>query len=991
MSCYSFATSLCRGLGLAVVLSGFALSASAAPPTPSQGVPVCDANVAGRCYVDGPFQVTTTSAGAHHFKVCRSNDTSGWGGCAVTLTTNTQMPYTVGSADIASDGKRRAYYFSACDASNSCTPWSANPEVYVYTDTTAPTAAGTSTVTNCAVGATGPSGCWVTGNFTYTATPGSDGGSGVASYRACRSNDSTGGHAGCNVTMGYPTSPSFTVTGSHLPAEGFRRAYRFRTQDAVGLSAPWNNPVYVRVDYRDPWVSADNASSSWVTSQTATISAGDDVGGSQANSGLKEVRYRWNAGLNAACTNGTVTASGATLNVPDGDNTLYLCARDFTGRVGSWQGTYRVDGTNPSHASLTTDSVWVIDDGSEYDVNIQVDEAHSGLREIRSIINLSGTNKANPRGQFSWRDGSLSYQWSADQVPCTGGGFASKHPTNYNPATVTLVGCNTSVSGNRRTVTFKVRPNASFGEFAGINDISAWAQDFALNKALWKLYNLDFRSRLADDGPAPTLESLTVSSSSWVVNRAHDYDIVATAKDLGSGVREIRSLINLNGSNSANRGGFFSWRDQSAGYAWTKDQMPCTGGGWASMHPTDHGATRSTLVGCDTSLIQGVERRVTFTVRPNETFGVFPAINDISMRAWDFGNNKPNWTNFDTNFSTSRPVDHKAQMFGYQGILDAAGLAQSQAQGVPVDVASLLYLRKRYVCDDACRTDPSQCVDSPAYWENVDTAGILGAYSASNAKAMLILENVLFRNMNDPVGDDCQDDPQPFVATGCFSNQNWRLRSDWQQRLDDFVALHGAHITPQNIAFILITSEINDRCFSMGEVQMVAQAVRAKLPGIPLAMIYGASYNKDGVRISQPAPGFFPSIFDIVGLFSYDNYDVNNPLEARNAADGNYYNPENPTDPSTIYGDLLNKLHPHQQVLLVFDAQSSGTQSALGWVPEDLGMVLLNYAEFMSYRPEITIMGGFTWQGLMNLPASVRATSTTVACQYVHNDSPLCP
>ena len=54
------------------------------------------------------------------------------------------------------------------------------------------------------------------------------------------------------------------------------------------------------------------------------------------------------------------------------------------------------------------------------------------MREVRALINYQGTNTANRRGYFAWRDASLGYLWTADRVACggSGGGFASKHPTS---------------------------------------------------------------------------------------------------------------------------------------------------------------------------------------------------------------------------------------------------------------------------------------------------------------------------------------------------------------------------------------------------------------------------------------------------------------------------------------------------------------------------------------------------------------------------------
>ena len=99
-------------------------------------------------------------------------------------------------------------------------------------------------------------------------------------------------------------------------------------------------------------MSATNASEGWFPSRTATLSADDSTGGAGVNSGLLALRYSWNNALNAACTSGFSVAPGTTLTAPAGDNVLYLCARDNTGRVGAWSGRYRV-GTPPVTVTTT--------------------------------------------------------------------------------------------------------------------------------------------------------------------------------------------------------------------------------------------------------------------------------------------------------------------------------------------------------------------------------------------------------------------------------------------------------------------------------------------------------------------------------------------------------------------------------------------------------------------------------------------------------------
>ncbi len=221
-----------------------------------------------------------------------------------------------------------------------------------------PTAPGPTTVA-CAW-ATGDD-CWVTGDFTASVTP-ATGGVGSLVYQICRSIDSPGSFAGCDVNLTLTGGTSIAVSGTHLPADGFRRAYWFQALDSTGAWGGWNTPRYVRVDRSNPAVGATNASDSWFPSRTATVSAADTTGGAAANSGLVDVRYRWNTALDAGCTAGTATSSGATLTAPAGDNLLYLCGRDATGRVGQWSGRYRVSTPMTAPGQTTVACAWATGD-----------------------------------------------------------------------------------------------------------------------------------------------------------------------------------------------------------------------------------------------------------------------------------------------------------------------------------------------------------------------------------------------------------------------------------------------------------------------------------------------------------------------------------------------------------------------------------------------------------------------------------------------------
>ncbi len=343
-------------LGLSLFLSTAA--SAAVPPIPSRATFSGGVTINGKNYASGPFTLTTSSSGAHHYHACRSGDVdvSEWGGCEVVFATFIGSSVTVSGTNLPSDGFRRAYRFKACDAANNCTTWADNDEVYVQMDTTGPAAPGPTTTT-CAY--TSGGNCWVKSDFTISVTPAADGGSGVNpnGYKACRSQDSPGGFIGCEVSMMVNGGTSFTVSGSNLPSDGYRRSYWFRATDWVGNPGSYNTGLYVRVDRYNPTVSADNASTAWFVSRTATVAAADATVSAAASSGLQEVRYRWNAAHNGSCTTGTVTGNGAVLTVPAGDNHLYLCAKDNTGRIGYWNGgPYRViiDSSELVSATLPT-------------------------------------------------------------------------------------------------------------------------------------------------------------------------------------------------------------------------------------------------------------------------------------------------------------------------------------------------------------------------------------------------------------------------------------------------------------------------------------------------------------------------------------------------------------------------------------------------------------------------------------------------------------
>jgi hypothetical protein len=108
----------------------------------------CASVQAGVCYVNpGDFTIRVTAASdnaggsgvnAGAYNYCRSNDTTGWAGCDVGLTTAGGLSYAVSGTHRPAPGQRRAYYVHARDNAGNAGPW--NNPLYVQTlaDTVAP-------------------------------------------------------------------------------------------------------------------------------------------------------------------------------------------------------------------------------------------------------------------------------------------------------------------------------------------------------------------------------------------------------------------------------------------------------------------------------------------------------------------------------------------------------------------------------------------------------------------------------------------------------------------------------------------------------------------------------------------------------------------------------------------------------------------------------------------------------------------------------------
>lgn len=271
---------------------------------------------------------------------------------------------------------------------------------------------------------------------------------------------------------------------------------------------------------------------------------------------------------------------------------------------------------------------------------------------------------------------------------------------------------------------------------------------------------------------------------------------------------------------------------------------------------------------------------------------------------------------------------------------------------------------------------------------------------ALGIRVFVFLERVLF----EPVVDEssgCQwqdvdgiPGPDPFKTV---------LRADWELRLADLIAAHESWLSTTYVRFLIVNAEANNFCVPPADTQLLATTLEALLPEIPLAMAWGRTYmgeppSDDPGVMPRPAPTSVPVEIDILGMWSYAIYDISDPAHPKNAND-RLYDPEWPENPNTEYGHLLSLMtRPEQRAMIVFDSMYDGEtpghpHQLLGWTPDDLGDLALNYGRWAARRKELSGFVGWNWRGagtavgleeLIGLSPWVHASHQRVTCMLRH-------
>ncbi len=224
---------------------------------------------------------------------------------------------------------------------------------------------------------------------------------------------------------------------------------------------------------------------------------------------------------------------------------------------------------------------------------------------------------------------------------------------------------------------------------------------------------------------------------------------------------------------------------------------------------------------------------------------------------------------------------------------------------------------------------------------------------AYDQRATIILDNLLFRNV-------------PTLNTPC-GEFAWRHRLDFQAKFDNWLALNSAYINSDNVAVLVVNTEVNNRCISPASLDLVTKYVNSKLPDIPPVAGYGRSSG------AAPLPESVPASLAGVAFFKYRTFD--------------------PTTDATYqaeYNELKSKLTPEQRIILVPDGFYDSGHAALGWPKWYLGYSALNYMQLALHDAKVVGIVVFLWFGFddasgrvlgtRDLPQGVRDKHRQVGC-----------
>ena len=321
-----------------------------------------------------------------------------------------------------------------------------------------------------------------------------------------------------------------------------------RAVDVAGNASLWRTHT-IRIDTVLP-VDETATHAGWRTAPAAVVVAGSD-----AHSGIDQVRWRVDAGAT------TTVASGTTVTVSaEGEHTLYTQVFDRVGHTTGWKAhPIKIDTTAPDNLTATANEAWQT---ADYAVLVQGADGGSQLSHVEWRRN-GGAVSQGPSGTQASVTGTGDHTLETRAVDVAGNasGWRLEHiridrvdPTNTTAAVpATPVGdpyllavTGTDAHAGVARVEWRVdggpvQAGASGAQATvsghGSHTLETRVVDGAGNDTAWRLDEIEIDTGI--DTTPPT-DTTTTAPSGW---RTGPVDITVAATDAGHGVKNVQWRI----------------------------------------------------------------------------------------------------------------------------------------------------------------------------------------------------------------------------------------------------------------------------------------------------------------------------------------------------------------------------------------------------------------------------------------------------------------
>ncbi len=168
-------------------------------------------------------------------------------------------------------------------------------------------------------------------------------------------------------------------------------------------------------------------------------------------------------------------------------------------------------------------------------------------------------------------------------------------------------------------------------------------------------------------------------------------------------------------------------------------------------------------------------------------------------------------------------------------------------------------------------------------------------------------------------------------------------RMRWQPAADELWAIYAEIIKSSGVAPVFyLADEPQLRKLDLALISRAAKMIRADFPDAKIAVIEAFLPNAPLI------------ISDEIDLWGFNAYTLRDPGQDRAYM--------------AHLAQVENHLLPHQNMILVADANHTRVHRAMGLGPDDMADVALAYERLARSNPRITALIGYTWAGGIDWP-----------------------